>query len=87
MGNGHIINIDNRERITITDVIDVESFNEDNVLLILKNGGLVIKGRNLHMQKLDLEEGSAVITGFVNAALYTEKKDKQDKGFFNKILK
>ena len=87
MENAHIINIDNREKITITEVVDVESFNEDNVLLTLKSGGLVIKGQNLHMQKLDLAEGSAVITGFVHAALYTEKKDKQEKGFLKKILK
>ena len=75
------------EKLTVTQVVDIENFNEDGVLLILKNGGLVIKGQNLHMQKLDLEEGIAVVTGFVNAALYTEKKDKQEKGFLKKILK
>jgi sporulation protein YabP len=87
MENGHIVSIDNRERISVTDVTDIESFNEELILLILKNGGLIIKGQDLHIQKLDLEEGRVLITGAIGSATYTEKKDKQEKGFLKKILK
>ena len=83
----HIVNIDNRERITVTDVADVESFNEEIVFLTLKNGGLIIRGENLHIQKLDLEEGRVLILGAIGSAVYTERKDKQEKGFLKKILK
>lgn len=87
MDNGHIVNIDNRERISVSDVVDVDNFNEQSILIILKNGGLVIKGDGLHIQKLDLEEGRVTITGSISSAVYTEKKDKQEKGFWKKILK
>lgn len=87
MENGHIVNIDNRERISVTDVADIESFNEEMILLILKSGGLIIKGQDLHIQKLDLDEGRVLITGAIGSAVYTEKRDKQDKGFLKKILK
>ncbi|WP_037372861.1 sporulation protein YabP [Anaerovorax odorimutans] len=83
----HIVSIDNRERITITEVSDVESFNEQSILVLLESGGILIKGEGLHIQKLDLEEGKAIITGSIMSAVYTEKKDKQDKGFLRKILK
>lgn len=83
----HVVNIDNRERITVTEVTDVESFNEDAILLNLKNGGLIIRGENLHIQKLDLEEGRVLISGAISSAVYTEKKDRQEKGFLKKILK
>lgn len=83
----HIVNIDNRERVTVTDVADVESFNEEIVFLTLKNGGLVIRGEDLHIQKLDLEEGKVMITGAIGSAVYTERRDKQEKGFLKKILK
>jgi sporulation protein YabP len=83
----HIVNIDNRERITVTDVADVESFNEEIVFLTLKNGGLIIRGEDLHIQKLDLEEGKVLISGAIGSAVYTERKDKQEKGFLKKILK
>lgn len=87
MENGHIVNIDNRERISVTDVTDIESFNEEMILLILRSGGLIIKGQDLHIQKLDLDEGRVLITGAIASAVYTEKKDKQEKGFLKKILK
>lgn len=83
----HVVNIDNRERVSVTEVTDIESFDEKMILLILKNGGLIIKGENLHIQKLDLEEGRVLISGSVGSAVYTEKKDKQEKGFLKKILK
>ena len=85
--NSHVVNIDNREKLSITGVTDIESFNEENILLILENGGLIIKGEDLHVQKLDLDEGMVLISGAISAAVYTEKKDKQEKGFLKKILK
>jgi len=85
--DAHVINIDNRERVTVTDVADIESFNEEIVFLTLKNGGLIIRGENLHIQKLDLEEGKVLIFGAIESAVYTEKKDRQEKGFLKKILK
>lgn len=83
----HIVNIDNRERVSVTEVTDIESFNEEIIILLLKNGGLVIRGENLHIQKLDLEEGRVLIAGAIGSAVYTEKKDKQEKGFLKRILK
>ena len=83
----HVVNIDNRERVSVTEVTDVESFNEEIILLSLKNGGLIIKGENLHIQKLDLEEDRVLITGSISSAVYTAKKDRQEKGFLKKILK
>lgn len=87
MDSGHIVNIDNRERISVTDVADIQSFNEETIMIVLKNGGLLIKGQELHIQKLDLEEGRVLITGSISSAVYTEKKDKQEKGFLKKVLK
>lgn len=87
MDSNHIVTIDNRERITVTDVADVESFNEETILLVLKNGGLLIKGQELHIQKLDLEEGRVNITGSINSAVYTQKRDHQEKGFLKRLLK
>lgn len=83
----HVMHIDARERATITEVADVESFNDEIILISLKTGGLVIKGHKLHIQKLDLAEGKVVITGDILSATYTEKRDKKEKGFLKKILK
>ena len=83
----HTLSIDNREKLTITSVADVESANEETVLVILTQGGLIVKGQNLHIQKLDLAEGKAIITGSIQSAVYTEKKDKPEGSLLRKIFK
>ena len=82
----HVLNIDNREKLTVTEVADVDSFNEDTILITLKSGGLVIKGQKLHIQKLDLAEGKVIITGEFNSAVYTQKKNKNEKSILRRIL-
>ncbi|MFV0516723.1 MAG: sporulation protein YabP [Aminipila sp.] len=82
----HVLNIDNREKLTVTEVADVDSFNEETILITLKNGGLVIKGLKLHIQKLDLAEGKVIITGSINSAVYTQKKDKNEKSLLRRIF-
>ena len=83
----HTLNIDNRERLTVTAVTDVESANEETILVLLAQGGLVVKGQKLHIQKLDLGEGKAVITGNIQSAVYTEKKNKEEGSGLNKIFR
>lgn len=72
--SSHTLYIDNRETLVVTDVCDVGSFSEDEVILTLSNGGLVIKGQQLHMQQLDLEEGRATVSGTVHSIVYNQKK-------------
>lgn len=83
----HIITIDNRERITITEVADIDNFDEQEIRADLTSGGLIIKGKGLHIQMLDLADGKAVITGEIDSLGYTQKKDKADKSLLRKILK
>ena len=83
----HVITIDNREKITVTEVADIDNFDEEEICANLKTGGLLIKGKGLHIQMLDLGEGKAVITGEINSLAYTQKKDKSEKGHIRKILK
>lgn len=83
----HIITIDNRERITITEVADIDNFDEEEIRANLISGGLIIKGKQLHIQMLDLADGKAVITGEINSLAYTQKKDKSEKSLLRKILK
>lgn len=82
----HILNIEGREKLTVTEVADVKSFNEEMVLIVLKKGGLIVRGQRLHIQKLDLTEGKVVIDGFINSMVYTDKKDKEDKSLIKKIF-
>ena len=83
----HTVTIDNREKTTITDILEIDSFDEAEIRATLKRGAMVIKGEKLHIQMLDLQEGKAVITGTVNSLMYVKVKEKGEKSFLAKIIK
>ncbi len=78
MEQKHTLTIDDRQALEVTDVRDVGSFSEEEVLVTLSEGGLIIKGEGLHMVQLDLEEGKAVLSGRVHSLTYTQKHMKRD---------
>ncbi len=82
----HTIHIDNRMRISITGVADVESFNEQDILLITEAGPLNIVGNNLHLSKLNLEDGQVCIEGELLALDY-EPPEQEKRGLFGKVFR
>jgi sporulation protein YabP len=83
----HSLIVEDRKQITVTDVKDVNSFNEESITLLINGGGLVLKGQDMHIQKLDLGEGKVIVNGSINSAVYTEKREKTEGGFLKKMLK
>jgi len=67
----HHITIDNRQRITITQVADVDAFDEGALWANLKEGGIELTGQELNIEKLDLDQGVLVVTGQVESLTYT----------------
>ena len=83
----HTVTIDNREKTRITDIAEIDSFDEEEIRATLNNGAMIIKGEKLHIQTLDLTEGKAEISGTVNSLMYVKVKAKGEKGFLAKIVK
>ena len=83
----HTVAIDNRETITVTDIKEIDSFDEDGVRATLGKGAMIIRGAKLHIQLLDLNEGRAVIVGTIDSVMYVKVKEKGEKGFFAKLMK
>ena len=81
----HRIIIENRERITITQVADVDAFDEEAVWANLKEGGIEITGQKLNMERLDLEEGMLVVSGQIFSLAYTDKKGREKRGIFDRL--
>lgn len=80
--------IENREKITISGVLDVLSFDDQIVILETELGLLNVKGDNLKINKLSLDTSEVIIEGqFFNLG-YTEKNDQlKPSGLLNKIFK
>ncbi len=85
----HNITINNREEIKMTGILDVLSFDEELVICQSDNGILVLKGMNLHVNKLDLDNGILELTGFLMGLQYEEDHvlSKNKQSIFGKIFK
>lgn len=82
------VTMENRKRLTLTGVVDVVSFNEQNILLDTNLGAVLIKGNGLKMNKLDVQNGEVTITGYMNSLSYTGSESKQDKeSILSKLFK
>ena len=84
MENHHIM-IDNRERITISQVTDVDAFDEETLWANLKEGALEISGENLNIESLDISLGNLIVTGKINAVVYTDKGLRPHSRLFKKF--
>ncbi len=81
----HRVEIENRERITLTQVTDVDAFDENALWANLKEGGLELTGQGLHIEKLDLESGLLVVSGMLDSLTYTGKKTREKRGLLERL--
>ena len=82
----HKLALDERERLSVTGVLNVEGFSETMVTLDTSMGRMVIKGENLHMNKLDVVDGGFSLEGKVNAFEYQKKSGKKGN-FWENLFK
>ncbi len=70
----HNLSLKMRKHLKVTGIKEVISYNENRVLLQSIQGLLDIKGKNLNIQKLNLENKIITIKGFIKSLEYTNKK-------------
>lgn len=85
--HNHIVHIDNRQRIDITGVINVIMFNEENIVLSTEMGGLNIKGKNMKVNKLNVDSGDMCIEGELISMVYTTKEAGKKESMIKKLFK
>lgn len=88
-GRSHSILMENREKVTITGVQDVDSFDEASVLLVTDLGYITLHGIDLHISKLNLEDGQLIVEGDITGMEYSDNEGLRGKGgsFFGKLFK
>ena len=76
----HKLMLSNRRTGTITGVSDVISFDITEVLLETEQGMLMIKGADLHVNRLTLEKGEIDIEGRIDSLAYSDVNSYQNQG-------
>lgn len=81
----HELRLENRARLNVTGVREVESFDESAVVLHTAKGVLVIRGQSLHLQTLSIDGGQVAVDGTVDALVYEETQEQG--GFFSRLFR
>jgi sporulation protein YabP len=81
--------LENRERLSVSGVIDVESFNDEMVIIDTELGVLVVRGEDLHISKLNIDSSELNIEGDIVSCEYNDRESSKSKGFgfFSKMFK
>jgi sporulation protein YabP len=81
--------LENREKLSISGVIDVESFNDESVIVDTELGILVIRGVDLHINKLNIDSSELSVEGDIISCEYSDKEGSRSKGsgFFARMFK
>ena len=80
--------LDNRKILTVSGVLEVMSFDEEKIELSTKLGNLTIKGQDLKMNKLDVQNGDVIIAGSISSMIYNGKNTKKNNdSLLSKLFK
>lgn len=78
----------NRKLLEVSGVLNVESFDSEEFLLETDSGYLMIRGQNLHIKNLSLDQGLVAIEGYVNELAYLDGTAQgKSKGLWGKLFK
>ena len=83
----HNLIMENRNRLTVSGVSDVDSFDEQTVIVFTDMGELTVKGEALHINRLSLEVGEIMIEGSISSLSYSDSKPTQEGGFWSRVFR
>lgn len=72
VGKPHGIVLEERAKMSVTGVEDVERFDDDEIVMLTSRGALSVKGQGLHMERLSLDVGEVCIEGLITDLSYEE---------------
>lgn len=67
----HKIILNQRKNSSVTGVLDVLSFDLNEVLLETEQGLLTVKGNDLHVNRLSVEKGEVDLSGCIDSIAYS----------------
>lgn len=79
--------LENRKKLTISGITDINNFDENIISVITTLGYLTIKGSQLKINNLSVETGDVIIEGNINSLFYDGSKKTKNKNLWAKIIK
>ena len=82
----HALSLEGRKKLAVSGVMDVVSFDEGAAALETSQGTLILRGRELHVEQLDLEAGRIRISGEVDSLVYEENRQTRES-FLSRLFR
>jgi len=80
--------LENREKLSVSGVLDVLSFDDQVVMIETELVLLTVKGQNLRINKLSIDTSEVIVEGEISYLAYSEaSQNKSSSGFLSKIFK
>jgi len=83
----HKLHVDNRNRIILTGIAEVISFDDKQVVLETVQGMLSIYGEGLKVDRLTIDNGEAGIEGKVYKMEYTDSKEVSAGSILSRLFR
>ena len=85
----HKLLLNNRRTGTVSGVTDVISFDIAEILLETEQGMLMVKGTDLHVNRVNLEKGEIDLSGNIESISYSDIQSpgKQAESLFGKLFR
>lgn len=82
----HGVILEGREKLNVSGVEDVESFDDTGVVMYTSKGTLIVRGSGLHIEKLSIDGGELSVMGQIDSMAYEDEKP-QSGGFFSRLFR
>lgn len=79
--------LENRQKLLLSGVTDVDSFNEQEISLYTELGELTVRGENLHINEMSVESGDLSVEGDIQALVYGDKNRRKKLTALGKLFK
>jgi sporulation protein YabP len=83
----HNVILEGRKKMSVSGVDDVESFDENEVVMSTAQGILIVRGRELRIEKLSLDSGDVVLEGALEKLEYEDDVKSAGGGLFSRLFK
>lgn len=84
----HQLSLRRREDLSLDGVLNVESFDETEIVVETVAGGLIVKGDDLHITQLNLDGGAMMVHGYVESLQYTgDTPGRKGRGVLGRLFK
>ena len=83
---GHRVMMAERAALSVSGVEEVESFDENMIVMTTSLGVLVVRGEGLHIEALSLEGGELKVEGEVESLTY-EASHRREGGLLARLLR